>query len=383
MRINEGTQPVNTEIEDVEIIEEGVQVKRGPKGTAGKATLVETSNVPQSSVADLEVEFSAFIKEMEVANDTVSSKIQMDELNEIGDEVIKAKQYLTSFASGEKKSVREQAYSQLKGLPLIGNWAGKKVEEVQVQSMKDSGVKDVLNGIFESFETKKKRLIELTTMAEGMRNNLITQEVQLGGYIQKLDAIIANPPSVADKMRALDMSIIAQSQDRISKEMIYNQVNFIIELMENLMIKISKTLPTLKNTLSNSLNIVGTINSIKDAVEMMNTLEDLSNEITRSSTNNIQSLIVDVTKSLSDGTDIEFYKESAKRNEDFNKTLTQARVKHIETTVGNYETLKQIEVDTSNQIEFRRNAEALALGMSIETSKEAVEEIAVEIEEVK
>jgi uncharacterized protein with GYD domain len=117
----------------------------------------------------------------------------------------------------------------------------------------------------------------------------------------------------------------------------------------------------------------------------MNTLEDLSNEITRSSTNNIQSLIVDVTKSLSDGTDIEFYKESAKRNEDFNKTLTQARVKHIETTVGNYETLKQIEVDTSNQIEFRRNAEALALGMSIETSKEAVEDIAteIEIEEVK
>ena len=328
---------------------------------------------PQSSIQELEVEFSSFIKEMEVANDSVSSGIQMDELNEIGDEVIKAKQYLTSFASGEKKSVREQAYSQLKGLPLIGEWAGKKVQEAQTQSMKDSGVKEVLEGIFESFETKKKRLIELTTMAEEMRNNLITQETKLGGYITQLDQIIQNPPSVADKMRALDMSIIAQSQDRISKEMIYNQINFIIELMENLMIKISKTLPTLKNTLSNSLNIVGTINSIKDAVEMMNTLEDLSNEITRTSTNNIQNLIVDVTKSLSDGTDIEFYKESAKRNEQFNKTLTDARVKHIKTTVGNYETLKQIEVDTSNQIEMRRKQEALALGMQIEGIQEAQE----------
>jgi hypothetical protein len=340
--------------------------------------IIEESNTtPQNTIEELEVEFNAFIKEMEAANDTVSSKIQMDELNEIGDEVIKAKQYLTSFANGEKKSIREQAYSQLTALPLIGTWAKDKVEEVQVQHMKDSGVKEVLEGIFESFETKKKRLVELTIMAEGMRDNLIEQEKQLGEYIRKLDEIIANPPSVADKMRALDMSIIAQSQDRISKEMIYNQINFIIELMENLMIKISKTLPTLKNTLSNSLNIVGTINSIKDAVEMMNTLEDLSNEITKTSTNNIQNLIVDVTKSLSDGTDIEFYRESAKRNEDFNKTLTQARVKHIETTVSNYETLKQIEVDTSNQIEMRRKAEAKALGMSIEALKDASEVIDV------
>jgi len=355
MSINEGNA--------VEIVE--VEMVSDTKG----------SPEPQNSVQELEIEFNTFIKDMEVANDNLSSNIKMDELNEISDEVIKAKQYLTSFASGEKKSVREQAYNQLTSLPLIGNWAKDKVQEVQVQYMKDSGVKEVLEGIFESFETKKKRLIELTAMAENMRDNLIEQEQKLQVYIKKVDEIIQNPPSAADKMRALDMSIIAQSQDRISKEMIYNQVNFIIELMENLMIKISKTLPTLKNTLSNSLNIVGTINSIKDAVEMMNTLEDLSNEITRTSTNNIQNLIVDVTKSLSDGTDIEFYKESAKRNEDFNKTLTQARVKHIQTTVKNYETLKQIEVDTSNQIELRRNAEAKALGLKIGVSEEAVQAV--------
>jgi len=336
-----------------------------------RAEFVQDSEIQKVSIQELEVEFNSFIKDMEVANESVSAGIQMDELNEIGDEVIKAKQFLTSFASGESKSVREKAYSQLASIPLIGEWAKDKVEEVQVQQMKDSGVKEVLEGIFESFETKKKRLIELTSMAESMRDNLIAQEQKLGEYIVELDKIIANPPSVADKMRALDMSIMAQAQDRISKEMIYNQIGFIIELMENLMIKISKTLPTLKNSLSNSLNIVGTINSIKDAVTMMNTLEELSNEITRTSTNNIQNLIVDVTKSLSDGTDIEFYKESAKRNETFNKTLTDARIKHIKTTVENYETLKQIEVDTSNQIEMRRNAEAKALGLSLNKIEDA------------
>ena len=333
---------------------------------------IEAEFVEQSSIEDLEKEFSSFIGEMEVANDNVSKGIRMDELNEIGDEVIKAKEYLTSFANGEKKSVREQAYTQLSSLPLIGGWAKDKVDEVRVQAVKDSGVKEVLSDIFANFETKKKRLIELTVMAENMRDNLIDQEQKLGVYIKKLDEIIANPPSAADKMRALDMSIIAQSQDRISKEMIYNQINFIIELMENLMVKISKTLPTLKNTLSNSLNIVGTINSIKDAVEMMNTLEDLSNEITRTSTNNIQGLIVDVTKSLSDGTDIEFYRESAKRNEEHNKTLLAARIKHINKTQENYKVLKEIEIDTANQIETRRKAESEALGLELKIAEDAL-----------
>jgi len=333
---------------------------------------IEAEFIPQSSVEDLEKEFSAFIGEMEAANDSVSKGIRMDELNEIGDEVIKAKEYLTSFANGEKKSVREQAYNQLASLPLIGGWAKEKVDEVREQSMRDSGVKEVLEDIFKSFETKKKRLVELTIMAEKMRDNLINQEEKLGVYIKKLDEIIANPPSAADKMRALDMSIIAQSQDRISKEMIYNQIDFIIELMSNLMVKISKTLPTLKNTLNNSLNIVGTINSIKDAVEMMNTLEELSNEITRTSTNNIQGLIVDVTKSLSDGTDIEFYRESAKRNEEHNKTLLAARIKHINKTQENYKVLKEIEIDTANQIESRRKAESEALGLELKIAEDAL-----------
>ena len=325
--------------------------------------VIETENTndtlakPTHSIQELEQEFNSFIKEMETANETVSSGIQMDELNEIGDEVIKAKQYLTSFASGEKKSVREKAYSQLIALPLIGDWAKEKVEEVQVQQMENSGVKEVLEGIFESFEVKKKRLIELTTMAEGMRENLINQEQRLGKYIAQLDEIIANPPSVADKMRALDMSIIAQAQDRISKEMIYNQLNFIISMMEQLMTKISKTLPTLKNTLNNSLNIVGTINSIKDAVEMMNTLEDLSNEINETSSKNIQELIINVTDSMTDGTNIEFYRESAKRNEEFNATLIESRKKYITTSINNYNELKNIEENSQKMLLERSKAE--------------------------
>ena len=332
-----------------------------------KMVIIEESKETYlGSMDDLEKEFGSFIKAMDSANNKVTANINMDELNEISDDIIKAREYLTSFASGEKKTIREKAYNQLGALPFIGKWAKEKGEEVQVQALEDSSVKEVLDGIFKSFEVKKKRLVELTIMMDGMRTNLIMQESTLGGYIGKLEDIINTTANPGDKMRAIEMSNMAQAQDKITKEMVYNNLNIIMELMEGLHGKLTKTLPVIKNTLTNSLNIVGTINSIRDAVDMMNTLEVLSNEINQKSTNNIQTLVIDTTRSLSEGTDIEFYKESAKRNEEFNKTLLEARKEHISTTISNYETLKEIGIDSSNQIEYRREQEAIALGMNID-----------------
>lgn len=334
-------------------------------------TIEEVREVYAGSMDDLESDFGIFIKDMEDANNRVTSNINMDELNEISASIIEAKQYLSSFASGEKKSVREKAYNQLALIPGFGGWAKNKVEEAQVQALEDSSVKEVLEGIFASFDVKKRRLVELTTMMDGMRTNLIHQESTLGDYMLKLEDIITNPKSVADKMRALEMSVMAQSQDKITKEMIYNNLNIIMELMEGLHHKISKTLPVIRNTLTNSLNIVGTINSIKDAVDMMNTLEQLSNEINQKSTGNIRSLVVEVTKSLSDGTDIQFYKDSAKRGEEYSMALLEARKTHIKTTVEHYETLKEIGDNANNQIEYRRTEEAKLLGITLDTAKKA------------
>ena len=323
--------------------------------------MVETPNHKKDNIDSLENEFSTFIEDLESSQKGINS-IQMDELNDISEEIIKAKQYLTSFASGESKSIRTKAFNQLTALPLIGGWAKEKAQEMEAQDLRDTGVEEVLDGMFNSFNVKKKRLIELAGMAESLRDSLIHKEQELGKYIKRLDDIIENPSSATEKLKAIDLSIMAQSQDRITKEMIYNNLEFILQLLEGLMLKISKTLPVLKQNLNNSLSIVGTINSIKDSLEMMNTLESLTNEISRTSTENIQSLIIDVTKSLGDSTDIAFYEESAKRNEDYHKLLTQERVKFIEKSIDNYEKLKEIDENSQNLMLERVKQEANAIG---------------------
>jgi len=226
-----------------------------------EAEIIEESAeiVEMQSMDDLEHEFGTFVSEIESTTSDITTNINMDELNEIGEEIIKAKAYLTSFASGEKKSTREKAYNQLTALPLIGGWAKDKVEEVQMQHIKDSAVKDALKGMFDNFDIKKKRLVELTGLADTIRTNLLTQETQLAVYITKLDTIIEHTISPTDKIRQLDMSIQAQSSDKIIKDQVHNKLHFIVDMMEALHMRMSKTIPTLKAQLLNETRIAGMI----------------------------------------------------------------------------------------------------------------------------
>jgi len=338
-------------------------------------TILEDSTIVVGNIDDLEKEFGAFVSEIENTTSNITTNINMDELNEIGDEIIKAREYLTSFASGEKKSTREKVYNQVGNIPMLGNWAKGKIEEVHLQHVKDSGVKDVLKSMFDNFDIKKKRLVELTGLAITIKENLLTQEGQLQNYITQLDGIIDNTDNPQDKMRALDMSIQAQSSDKIIKDQVHNKLHYIVSMMEALHLRMSKTIPTLKAQLLNETSIAGMITSIADSVKMMDNLQELTNNIARTSTENIQDLIIDVTKSLTDGVDMEFYKNSAATNKKFEDTINNCNVKYIQSVQNSYNTLKEIGVDVSNQLEHRKDVTRIALGMELDSQKEAVSNV--------
>jgi len=315
----------------------------------------------QKSFKEIEKSFNDFILEVGTTTEAVSGRINVDELNEIGDSIVSAKQFLTSFANGEKKSVRTRAYNQLKNVPLIGDWAKGKVEEIQTQALKDSSVKEVLNDIFDSFEIKKKRLIELTEIASNIRVELMKQEIKVGEYISDLEHILSSTEDPVTRMKALEMSIQAQTSDKIIKDQVYNKINFILELMEALMIRMSKTLPAIKSQLLNETSISGMINSISDSVKMMSSLQELTNEIAKTSTENIQGLIIDVTKELTNGADIEFYKQSAETNKKFHQTLISCEQERIKNNIDSFKKLKEISDDTTLQLQQRTNSQIKAL----------------------
>lgn len=323
--------------------------------------LVKT-NEPQD-IESIEKEFSAFLKKSEETTSSISGHINMDELNEIGDEIVKARQYLESFATGEKKTIREKAYNQLTTLPMIGGWAKEQADRAQIQNIKDSSVKEVLTDIFDKFEIKKKRILDLTEISNKIGTELQKQEKYLEEYIKSLDNIIENTQDAGTKLRAYDMSNQAQYQDKVVKDQIYNKLAFIVELMEQLYMRMSKTVPAIKAQLMNETEIAGMINNISDTVKMLSELHELTNNISRTSTEKVQELIVDVTKDLTDGSDIKFYEESHNRNIKIQETLKESRLKVINNTVDKYNKLKEISTNTNYALEDSSKATQKALGI--------------------
>lgn len=328
--------------------------------------ITETEIIEDSKFDQLESEFAKFIAEVESTTSRISADINIDELQNIGDEIIKARNYLMSFAKGEKKSIREKAYGQLSSIPLLGNFAKKKIEQVQQQDLKDSTVKKVLGDMFNRFDEKKKRILDLSVIADDIYTQLSSQEISLGSYIKKLEEVINTTDKASIKLKAIDMSIQAQSQDKIVKDQIYNKLKFIVELMETLMVKMSKNIPVIKAQLLNETSIAGIITNISDSVKMMNTLADLTHEISVISTNNIHELIVDVTGSLSRTKDIEHAKQFIEINNKHQETMKNARIKYIENTVENYNALKVMNLDMSRQLENRLKSESEVLGISLQ-----------------
>ena len=55
-------------------------------------------NIQQTTTMDeLEKKFSSFLTESEKTTSSITKDIQMDELNEIGDEIVKARQYVLNI----------------------------------------------------------------------------------------------------------------------------------------------------------------------------------------------------------------------------------------------------------------------------------------------
>jgi len=323
--------------------------------------------VQTTSMDELESSFNIFMEDITKETQNTSSNLQMNELEEIGQSIIDAQVYLSSFSKGEKMDYKQKAFSHLSNMPLIGNYAKKKIEDIKETNLKNSSVVDVVNKMFNDFEDKKKKLYQLTDTADAMQKNMKEQEVELLKYIKKLDYIVQNTAVPSEKLRALSLSSMAEVQQKQIQELVYNRIAFIMELNQELIVKLSKVLPTMKNQLLNETSIAAMINAIKDTIEMTNGLQNLTNEIAMNSSEKVGKVIIEGTKMLSNNEDqIKFLETSQKRNIEYHKDLASARKEHITKTVEQYAQIKNVNANNTKMLEQMSKDEAELLQISLE-----------------
>jgi len=321
------------------------------------------SEIKQQNINELEKQFQNFVDKSEDFTSKIAVNINMQELDEINQYIAESYQYIEQYASNTEMDKKTKAYNQLTNVPVLGTWAQKKIDRIKETNMQNSSVKDVLEEMFKNFSIKQKRLVELTGVAENMGKELSKQEQELTQYIDTLENIIETTDSRVEKMKAVEMVNQGRTRLHTIREQVHNKLIYIIDMMEHLHGKLSKTIPSLKVELMNETSIAGMINSISDIVSVTNKIQDLRNDISKHSSEKMTSLISEAYKDLTAGTDIEFYEEAAARSERNRKLLRKNQEEYIRTTFKGYEKLKSIQENTSKQLQSDLDNEMKHLGL--------------------
>jgi len=308
----------------------------------------------------LQTDFFAYIESIKNESQAYKLDTNMSEIGDIESLILESENYLRQFATGEKPTIKEKALSHLANIPMIGGYAKSKYEETRNQNIKNSTVREALKKIFDPLKSKKDRLIHFSDMLHEMKKSLVSQETKLRFYIENINNMVEDS-SGSDKLKAIDMSNIAMSQLQRVQDSINNKADILITLIEELYRKLSEKIPMIENALDDSLQYVAVINTLREQVEMMNRVEMLGNDIEKISTQQIQKSIIEVISMDTTSANIEHFKNSAKRNEEFNKLYIEHSQKRIQKIVENHNTLKSIANDMSNQLTYRGNQETIYL----------------------
>lgn len=329
----------------------------------------EVQPLTEDEIQGVEKDFNDLIESLKQATDSVSENVNMGEVKDIAIYIQEAKTRLNQFTSGEEMSFGEKVCDTLELVPFAGKIFKEKKEKIQKERFESATVKEMLNGIFDGFREKNKRMLEMAEMISTMDGTLREHNVDLGLYVRQLDATVSNPPSIIAGYKAKSMSTIASSHLRISNGMI-EQIDAIMRSMGILLEKVNTSLPVIESLLKNQLNIAAAINTVNETVNMMGELESLTNTISEKSTDNIQNLIIKVTENSGNGLNIEHIKKSNSKAIEFNKKLNNVRANVQKKKDEDYKILKQCEMDTTNLIADRNKQEMLLIEKNVESSKQ-------------
>jgi len=119
------------------------------------------------------------------------------------------------------------------------------------------------------------------------------------------------------EVELLEIIVTLESKLANNNELVINQLPVLTNLINTFLSKVNKTLPFLKMTLQNQLKVNSAIKTLTILIESVEELENFSKELERQNSKIIYGLIENVNKRMAKNIDIEYYKDTQRRNSEF------------------------------------------------------------------
>jgi len=174
-----------------------------------------------------------------------------------------------------------------------------------------------LENVYEDLEEKEKKLREyhsqLLTIKETLENENVEIDKNIVIYKTKMQECANNGDDMGET-GFLEVLVSLESKKVNNTELITNQIPVLTDMIRTFLGKISKTLPFLKMTLRNQIEVSSALKTLSILIESVQELEKFSMDLEKANSAAINSLTKKVHAQIVKGVDVEYYKEIGKRN---------------------------------------------------------------------
>jgi len=192
-----------------------------------------------------------------------------------------------------------------------------------------------LEEAFEFFKLKKDELY-------GHKNALKELEVVLRNENRELEKHIKRIKSRKNQ----DTELLVQLETKlvINTEILTNEIPIINDMIENILVKLEKTLPFIERTIKQRLTINTALKTLQFVIEKTIELEEYSKKLERENSQTIKKMVTQSTEMIINSIDIDYYKDMRKRNEELQKLFETSKRKY-------YKKLERLEKELTGIIE--------------------------------
>ena len=211
--------------------------------------------------------------------------------------------------------------------------------------------------VYKELEEKEKILKESFIELNKMKEQIKIENEKILFYLKELEEKLKIAREDKDtnlEVELLEIIVTFESKLANNNELVINQLPVLTNLINTFLSKVNKTLPFLKMTLQNQLKVNSAIKTLTILIESVEELEKFSKELERQNSKIIYGLIENVNKKMAKNIDIEYYKDTQRRNSEFKVKYEKSMNEYL----SKLNELKSVLHNTNSETEKRLKGEA-------------------------
>ena len=191
-----------------------------------------------------------------------------------------------------------------------------------------------LEDAFEFFNGKKDELFTRKEELKNLGTMLLSENTKLEEQISKLKSSEEN-----------DVELLVQMETKlvVNKEILMNEVPILLDMIENILVKLEKTLPFIERTIKQRLVVNGSLKTLNYVIKKTIELEEYSKTLEKENSKAIKSLVSESTEMIINSIDVDYYKDMKERNKELTSLFKTSKEKY-------YNKLNQMEKELTEII---------------------------------